>query len=70
MLAFLVFLIEGEGVDGYWLFYETGTMVDDGLGALNIPKRKFVSEGFTPNWNSAIALLVVVSSLLIARNKN
>ena len=26
MLAFLVFLIEGEWVDGYWLFYETGTM--------------------------------------------
>ena len=70
MLAFLVFLIEGEGVDGYWLFYETGTMIDDGLGALNIPKRKFASEGFTPNWNSVIALIVVVSSLLIAKNKN
>ena len=69
MLAFLVFLIEGEGVDGYWLFYETGTMVDDGLGALNIPKRKFVSEGFAPNWESVIALLVLASSLFISRNK-
>ena len=69
MLAFLVLLIEGEGVDGYWLFYETGIMVDDGLGALNIPKRKFVSEGFTPNWESVIALLVLASSLFISRNK-
>ena len=69
MLAFLIFLMEGSGVDGYWLFYETGTMVDDGLGALNIPKKKFASEGFTPNWNSVFALAVMSSSLFIARNK-
>ena len=69
MLAFLIFLMEGEGVDGYWLFYETGTLVQDGLTALDEPNMEFVSEGFTPRWNSIIALLIMVSSFLITRNK-
>ena len=69
MLAFLIFLMEGEGIDGYWLIYETGTLVQDGLTALGEPNMEFISEGFTPRWNSIIALLIIVSSLLIARNK-
>lgn len=63
MVALLVFLIEGSGIDGNWLFYETGTMQNDGVGALGIPLTKFVSEGYVVRWNSLIALIVIFASL-------